>query len=67
MTVMPSSQEAFDHYEGLKWSALARHLQQTPDDPRGGEFRQRMAKERDQYLKSEQGRLGWAVVVGQVP
>src|SRR3990172_3940497 len=55
VTVMPSSQEAFDHYERLRWSALARHLQQMPDDPRGGEFRQRMAKERDRYLKFEQG------------
>ncbi len=65
--VMASSEAEWDRYETLQWRAVERFLAAHPDDPDAGEIRERMDRQRTEYLRWGRDTLGWAVYVFAKP
>ena len=60
-TLTASSEDDWDRYESLHWRALEEYLAEH-DDP---ELRARYEHDREQYLHSWRGLMGWAIFIGR--
>jgi len=60
-----ASQDDWDHYTSLMWSAVARWDAATPDHPDRAELLRTVEQGREQYLAGQREHLGWAVLVGR--
>jgi len=58
-----SSADDWDRYEGLQWSASAKHARSHPEDPDLPEIMRRVGEERTAYLRWGRDTLGWAIYV----
>lgn len=58
-----SSRDDWDRYEGLQWHATVEYARAHPDDPDLPELLERVAKQKDEYLKWGRDTLGWAIYV----
>ena len=56
-----SSDDDWDHYEGLRWQAAERYAVAHPDDPDVPEILARTRAGRDRYLRWERDAVGWGV------
>lgn len=61
-----SSDDDWDHYEGLYCRAMERYLAAHPDDPDAPAFRQHIRRWRDGYLQWGRDTLGFALYLFQV-
>jgi trans-aconitate methyltransferase len=67
MYTLVSSEDDWDHYEGLTWYASERHLKESPDDPDNKALKTRVDRDREIYLTWQRGCLGWAMYLFQNP
>jgi cyclopropane fatty-acyl-phospholipid synthase-like methyltransferase len=67
VSVIASSEDDWDRYETLHWSALEHWLAANPDDPDADEIRSRYLREKRKYLRYQRDHLGWAIFVGRKP
>jgi SAM-dependent methyltransferase len=58
-----SNQNDWDRYEGLQWYATAEYARTHPDDPDLPELVQRVAKNKETYLRWGRDTLGFAIYV----
>lgn len=65
--LIESSADDWDRYESLHWRAVEDWLAENPHDPQAGEFGERLEEERERYLRTERGLLGWALLAGRRP
>ncbi len=56
-----SSQDDWDLYEGLQWYASAEYARSHPDDPDLPELVERVAQDKEAYLRWGRDSLGWAI------
>lgn len=61
-----SSDDEWDHYEGLYARAMERHLDCHPDDPDHGEMRDKIRSWRDAYLRWGRETLGFGFYLFRV-
>lgn len=64
VSVIASSEDDWDRYETLHWSAFERWLAANPDHPDAAEIRSRYLREKRKYLRYQRDHLGWAIFVG---
>ena len=64
VSVIASSEDDWDRYETLHWSAVEGWLSASPDDPDAPEIRRRHEREKRTYLRHGRDHLGWAIFVG---
>ena len=62
-----SSQDDWDRYEGLQWYAADDYARSHPDDPDLPELLERVAGQKDTYLRWGRDTLGWAIYVFRSP
>jgi SAM-dependent methyltransferase len=67
VALIASSEDDWDRYESLHWSAIEEWLAQNPHDPDAHEIRERHVRARENYLGYERELLGWGVFVGRKP
>jgi Methyltransferase domain len=63
--LIASSEDDWDRYESLHWSALEDWLAANPDDPDASRIRELHERYRDEYLSWGRELLGWAIFVGR--
>jgi SAM-dependent methyltransferase len=63
--LIAASDDDWDRYESLHWRALEEWLAANPAHPDAAEMRTRHLARRDDYLRSQRTRLGWAIFVGR--
>lgn len=56
-----SSQDEWDHFEGLYLQSMMRYLNNNPDDPDYNEMKIRMENWRDAYYKWGRETLGYGI------
>lgn len=64
VSVIASSEDDWDRYEALHWSAVERWLAANPGDPDAHEIRARYEREKRKYLRFGRDHLGWGIFVG---
>jgi len=62
-----SSQDDWDHYEGLQWQAAERYAADHPDDPDVKALLGSIRRSRDAYLRWGRNCLGWAMYLFRKP
>lgn len=62
-----SSEDDWDHYEGLQWWAADDFARKHPEDPDVKELLEQIAKDKEVYLKWRRETLGWAIYVFRNP
>ncbi len=67
VAVIASSEDDWDRYETLHWSAVERWLADHSDDPDAPEIRSRHEDYKRSYLRYGRDLLGWAIFVGWKP
>lgn len=65
ISLIASSEDDWDRYESLHWLALEEWLPQHRDDPDAEAFRERLARQRERYLRWERELVGWAIIAGR--
>lgn len=60
-----ASDDDWDRYESLHWRALEEWLAANPEHPDAAAAREQHVAQRDDYLRSQRARLGWAIFVGR--
>jgi len=63
--LIAASEDDWDRYESLHWRALEEWLAASPEHPDAGPIRERHLASRDDYLRSQRARLGWAIFAGR--
>jgi precorrin-6B methylase 2 len=63
--LIASSEDDWDRYESLHWSALEDWLAANPDDPDAPRIRELHERYRGEYLSWGRELLGWAIFVGR--
>jgi SAM-dependent methyltransferase len=63
--LVAASDDDWDRYESLHWSALEEWLAENPLDPDAIAIRERHEQARDAYLSTQRRLLGWAVFAGR--
>jgi len=58
-----SSGDDWDRYQGLQWLAAEGYARSHPDDPDLPYLAERVAREKETYLRWERDTLGWAIYV----
>lgn len=58
-----SSEDEWDHYEGLYWASVERYAKDHPEDPEVGEMVTRVRWMRDTYLSWRREAMGFGVYV----
>jgi SAM-dependent methyltransferase len=63
--LIAASEDDWDRYESLHWRALEEWLAERPEHPDAAAMRTRHLAARDNYLRSQRARLGWAIFAGR--
>ena len=63
--LIAASEDDWDRYESLHWRALEEWLAEHSDHPDAAAIRARHLATRDDYICSQQARLGWAIFAGR--
>ena len=63
--LIAASEDDWDRYESLHWRALEEWLAANPEHGDAGAIREQHLARRDDYLRSQRARLGWAIFVGR--
>jgi hypothetical protein len=63
--LIDASDDDWDRYETLHWSALEDWLAENPDDPDAPRIRELHERNRDEYLSWGRKLLGWAIFVAR--
>jgi SAM-dependent methyltransferase len=63
--LIAASEDDWDRYESLHWRALEEWLADNAEHPDAAEIRARHLGARDDYLRSQRARLGWAIFAGR--
>jgi SAM-dependent methyltransferase len=63
--LVAASEDDWDRYESLHWRALEEWLAEQPEHPDAEAIRARHVGFRDDYLRSQRARLGWAMFAGR--
>ncbi|MBV8479893.1 MAG: class I SAM-dependent methyltransferase [Actinobacteria bacterium] len=63
--LVAASDDDWDRYESLHWSALEEWLAENPVDPDAIAIRERHEQARDDYLSFRRRLLGWAIFAGR--
>ena len=63
--LIAASEDDWDRYESLHWRALEEWLAANPEHPDAEAIREQHLARRDDYLRSQRARLGWAIFVGR--
>ena len=63
--LIAASEDDWDRYESLHWRALEEWLAANPEHGDAGTIREQHLARRDDYLRSQRPRLGWAIFVGR--
>jgi hypothetical protein len=63
LELITASVEEFDMYYSRQWRAAQQWQASNMDDPEYADFCQRVAAQRDDYLRYERPYIGWAIVV----
>ena len=58
-----SNEDDWDNYESLQWWAADDYARVHPEDPDVPELLERIAKEKETYLKWRRETIGWAIYV----
>lgn len=62
-----SDKDEWDRYQGLQWYAADQYARAHPEDPDLPELLERVAKEKQVYLRWGRDTLGWAIYVFRRP
>jgi len=63
--LIAASEDDWDRYESLHWRAVEEWLAANPEHGDAGEIREQHLSRREDYLRSQRPRLGWAIFVGR--
>lgn len=63
--LIAASEDDWDRYESLHWRALEEWLAGNTEHPDAPAIRARHLAARDDYLRSQRARLGWAIFAGR--
>lgn len=63
--LIAASEDDWDRYESLHWRALEEWLAEHPEHPDAVAMCERHTAARDDYLRSQRARLGWAIFAGR--
>ena len=66
LAIVDSSQDDWDHYENLHWTAADKWLRENPHDPRRDDFVQTHNNYRREHYRHDRAALGWALFVVRV-
>jgi len=67
VSVVASSEDDWDRYETLHWSAVEEWLGENPGDPDAAEIRAMHERSKATYLRHGREVLGWAIFVAWKP
>ena len=63
--LIAASEDDWDRYESLHWRALEEWLAAHPEHADAAAMRERHLAARDDYIRSQRARLGWAIFAGR--
>ena len=63
--LIAASEDDWDRYESLHWRALEEWLAANPEHRDADAIREQHLARRDDYIRSQRARLGWAIFVGR--
>jgi SAM-dependent methyltransferase len=63
--LIAASEDDWDRYESLHWRALEEWLAANPEHRDAEAIREQHVARREDYLRSQRARLGWAIFVGR--